>query len=159
MLHYRFDQNQWTLRDFKNNNLGSYYKNDVKLMVVWNMHCFSNQSQLEKFHSNKHDKLSLDKIIETFKADLKLKNKLPSDNIEPIGKLEYSLTQNLSYFLYIFIKYLDLWTIALKEYLNYPKNTQNQITTIFGFNYCLLPNIMPEWLKKIVNFLFLNDMC
>lgn len=137
--HYtiKFDQNQWILRDFKNNYLRSYYKDDVKLMVVWNMHCFSNLTQQEKFHTDNHEKLSLDKIIKTFKADLKIKNKLPNEDIGAI----------------------DLWTIALKEYLRYPINTQNQITTIFGLNYCLIPNLMPESIRKIVNSLLFNDMC
>lgn len=138
--HYtiRFDQyrNQWYLHDFQNNFLRSYYKDDVKLKVVWNMHCFANQSQQAHFHSNKVKPLTLEKIMDTFKKDLKAKKMLPSDNIEPI----------------------DLWTIALKEYLNYPVNTQNQSTTIFGFNYCLLPNIMPGWVKNIMNK-FLNDRC
>lgn len=138
--HYtiRFDQyrNQWYLHDFQNNFLRSYYKDDVKLKVVWNMHCFANQSQQAHFHSKKVKPLTLEKIMDTFKKDLKAKKMLPSDNIEPI----------------------DLWTIALKEYLNYPVNTQNQSTTIFGFNYCLLPNIMPGWVKNIMNK-FLNDRC
>lgn len=53
----------------------------------------------------------------------------------------------------------DLWTVALKEYLNYPKNNHNQNTTIMGFNYCLLPNIMPEWARYLFNKYFLNDRC
>lgn len=138
--HYtiRFDQyqKQWNLHDFQNNLLRSYYKDDVKLMVVWNMHCFANQTQQKEFHSRKVKPLTLEHIINTFKKDLKQKNQLPRDDIEPI----------------------ELWTIALKEYLNYPVNTNNQITTIFGFNYCLLPNIMPDWIKNILNK-FLNDRC
>ena len=89
-IKFRFDQNQWILRDFKNNYLRSYYKDDVKLMVVWNMHCFSNLTQQEKFHTDNHEKLSLDKIIKTFKADLKIKNKLPNEDIGAIG-----MTSNL----------------------------------------------------------------
>lgn len=138
--HYsiRFDQYRklWYLHDFQNNFLRSYYKDDVKLKIVWNMHCFANQSQQEYFHSNKVKPLTLQEIMNTFKKDLKAKKKLPSDSIEPI----------------------DLWTITLKEYLNYPVNRQNQNTTVFGFNYCLLPNIMPLWIKNLMNK-FLNDRC
>ena len=141
--HYtiRYDQysNMWNLYDFMNNPLRSYDKNEVKLMVNWNMHCFANQTQKEKFHSEpkSYKMLTLKKIINTFKKDLKQRNKLPDDEIEPI----------------------DLWTIALKEYLNYPVNTQSQNTTIFGINYCLLPNIMPEWFTKHVLNIFLNYVC
>ena len=77
--------------DFKHNLLRSYYKDDVKLAVVWNSHCFANQSQQAEFHSKKVKPLTLEKIITTFKADLKLKNKLPSDTIEPIGNFLFLL--------------------------------------------------------------------
>jgi hypothetical protein len=42
----------------------------------------------------------LNAIIEKFKENLKTNNQLPSGDIQP----------------------LDLWTIAIKQYLKYPKN-------------------------------------
>lgn len=138
--HYtiKFDQNKnlWYLYDVQNNYLRSYYKNDVKLMVVWNMHCFANEQEREKFHSQT-SQLSLESIMETFKKDLKEKDRLPSEAIEP----------------------LDLWTIAIKEYLTYPVNTHQQSSTFFGFNYCLLPNIVPKWIADNLLQPFLADRC
>jgi hypothetical protein len=73
------------LHDFKNNLLRSYYRDEVKLMVVWNMHCFANQSQMDAFHARKTPPLSLEQIRHRFKADLMSRKKLSSDEIEPIG--------------------------------------------------------------------------
>lgn len=83
----RFDgyNKQWHLHDFQNTLLRSYYQDDVKLMVVWNMHCFANQSQKAEFHARKNKPLSLEQIMQKFKEDLKKRNRLPSENIEPIG--------------------------------------------------------------------------
>lgn len=121
------------LFDFRNYLLRSYYKDEVKLMLVWNMHCFANESQRIRFQTHENvKKLELNEIAETFKKDLKAKNSLPSDDIELI----------------------DLWTIALKTYLKYPINTNNQNSTIFGFNYCLLQHVMPQF----VNDNFLNSI-
>ena len=125
--HYtiRFDKNRnkWLLNDFKNDLLNEYSKNDVKLLVVSNTHCFENTQQRDKFHSNNYNRLTLEKIMETFKNDLKSKNRLPDNEIDPIV----------------------LWTIVIKEYLKYPTNNINQNSTILGINYCLLPRILPEW--------------
>lgn len=140
--HYtiRFDKldSMWHLYDFRNNLLRSYYKNDVKLMLVWNMHCFANESQRVKFRTEEGVKqLELDEIAEVFKKDLKAKNSLPSDDIALI----------------------DLWTIALKTYLKYPVNTQNQKTTIFGFNYCLLTHVMPKFINDNMLYTILKHRC
>lgn len=129
--HYnmRYDDKNgiWNLFDSKNELLRSYSKDDVKLMIAWNTHCFSNEEQRLKYNSKKDiPNLSLKEIMDVFKSDLKSKSRLPNDEIEP----------------------LELWTIVLKEYLRYPINTKNQNSTIFGFNYCLLPNILPEWFNK-----------
>lgn len=146
--HYniRFDKqsNYWQLYDYQNNLLRRYYKNDVKLMLAWNMHCFANESDKAKFHSQYDDaahtsikKLTLNDIMEVFKKDLKGRDRLPSDKIEP----------------------LELWTIVIKEYLRYPVNTHQQISTLFGINYCLLPNILPEWINERFLKPFLANRC
>jgi hypothetical protein len=91
------------------------------------MHCFSNESQKNRFHTNENVKsLELSKIANIFKKDLKSKNQLPSDDIELI----------------------ELWTKALKTCLKYPVNTYNQNSTILGFNYCLLLKIMPSYINE-----------
>jgi len=123
-IKYEDQTQRWLLTDSKNNYLKSYSKTDVKLMVVWNMHCFENESHKSKFNTAKS--LSLDEIANVFKQNLKSKKRLPSEEISP----------------------LELWTIVLKEYLEYPVNTHNQNSTIFGFNYCLLPNILPQWVTE-----------
>lgn len=138
--HYkiRFDKqtNMWILYDFQDNELRNYYKNDVKLMVVWNMHCFANEQEKKRFHSQTEN-ITLEYIMSVFKEDLKKKDRLPADDIEP----------------------LNLWTIVIKEYLSYPVNTHQQSSTFFGINYCLLPNIVPKWIGE--NFLqpFLQGRC
>jgi hypothetical protein len=136
----RYDQlnKNWHLFDSRNNLLRSYLKNEVKLMLVWNMHCFSNESQKNRFHTNENVKsLELNEIANIFKKDLKSKNQLPSDDIELI----------------------DLWTIALKTYLKYPVNTYNQNSTILGFNYCLLPKIMPSFINEHFLYNLLRNRC
>jgi hypothetical protein len=136
----RYDQlnKNWHLFDSRNNLLRSYLKNEVKLMLVWNMHCFANESQKNKFHTNENFKsIELKQIADTFKKDLKSKNQLASDAIELI----------------------DLWTIALKTYLKYPVNTYNQNSTILGFNYCLLPKIMPSFINEHFLYSLLRNRC
>lgn len=135
-IRFNKDRNLWVLYDYKENELRSYYKNDVKLMVVWNMHCFANEEERTKFHSQT-EQLSLESIMEVFKKDLRQKGRLPADDIEP----------------------LDLWTIVIKEYLTYPANTHQQSSTFFGINYCLLPNIVPEWFTRNVLQPFLEGRC
>ena len=131
--HYtiRFDKakNAWLVVDSKGNDLMSYAKSDVRLMVVWNTHCFRDATERDRFKQGRVDELSLAQISETFKRDLASRGRLPADDIEP----------------------LELWTIVLKDYLNYPINPRSQYSTFFGFNYCLLPNILPE---SISNLLF-----
>ena len=126
LYNIKYDEaaKKWILIDSKNNFLRNYNRNDVKLMVVWNMHCFDGNAQKSEFNSA--PKLSLDEIMTTFKDDLRKNHRLPSDDISP----------------------LDLWTIVLKEYLSYPVNTHNQNSTLFGFNYCLLPNVLPRWFTE-----------
>ncbi len=136
----RYDQlnKNWHLFDSRNNLLRSYLKNEVKLMLVWNMHCFANESQKNKFHTNENVKnIELNQIADTFKKDLKSKNQLPSDDIELI----------------------DLWTTALKTYLKYPVNKYNQNSTILGFNYCLLPKIMPSFINEHFLYSLLRNRC
>ena len=140
--HYRinFDKSadRWYLYDSQNSYLKSYYKADVKILVVWNAHCFADEAERENFHNfaNRQD-LSLSSIIEVFKNDLRKRNRLPSENIEP----------------------LELWTVALKEYLKYPINRHQQNSTIFGINYCLLPNLVPRWFTNAVLKPYLSKRC
>jgi hypothetical protein len=124
--HYniKFDDLKWTLSDSKQQYLRSYSKLEVKLQVVWNQHCFETAEQKRQFEQA--PRLTLDEIKQVFKSDLAKKKRLPSEEIAAI----------------------DLWTIVLKEYLIYPVNTHNQNSTIFGFNYCLLPNILPQWVTE-----------
>jgi hypothetical protein len=128
----------WYLYDLESTLLTTYYKEEPKLMVVWNAHCFANEAERVKFHDyDKRQELSLEQVIKVFKDDLRERSRLPSESIEP----------------------LDLWTIALKEYLKYPVNTHQQNSTIFGINYCLLPNIVPKWFTEKFLKLFLSKRC
>lgn len=137
-IKYDKTYSMWHLIDSRNNLLRSYYKNDVKLMLAWNVHCFANESQRIKFHSSENVKhLEVNEIADVFKKDLKSKNLLPSDDIALI----------------------DLWTIALKTYLKYPVNTQNQKSTIFGFNYCLLTHVMPKFINENFLYSLLRNRC
>lgn len=131
---------QWQLYDFENNLLRRYEKSDPKLALVWNMHCFRSESERARFRSSidsQKRQLTLQDIMDVFKRDLRSRERLPSEKIDP----------------------LELWTIVLKEYLRYPINQHQQNSTIFGLNYCLLPNLAPDWLNK--NFLqpFLANRC
>ena len=122
----------WLLFDFENNLLRRYSSSELKLLVAWNVHCFGSEAERTRFHSTEdatRRQLTIEHVIDVFKRDLKARDRLPSDSLEP----------------------LELWTIVLKEYLRYPTNRHQQNSTIFGLNYCLLPNLAPEWLSN--NFL------
>jgi hypothetical protein len=63
-------------------------------MLVWNMHCFANKSQKNKFQTNEDVKsLELSEIANIFKKYLKSKNQLPS-------VMDAQLFEN--YFIFIF---------------------------------------------------------
>lgn len=115
----------------------SYTDDDIQISVVWRMHCFENQQQKEKFYTQ-INKLSIEQIAQKFKTDLKSRDRLPSQNI----------------------KYLDLWTIVIKEYLNYPLNKNaKKYFNFFTFNYCLLPNLMPKKVNEYLLDPFLKHIC
>jgi hypothetical protein len=44
-INFDKDTNQWNLYDFENKELFNYQKSDVKLIVVWNSHCFTDEKQ------------------------------------------------------------------------------------------------------------------
>jgi hypothetical protein len=92
-----------------------------------------------KFHERSVDELKIEKIMEIFEADLRKRKRLviPKNELDPI----------------------DLWTIVIKEYLKYPKNDKNQISSSFGINYCLFPNIMPYWFNKYILESILSYKC
>lgn len=138
-INYDKNAERWYLYDSQNEYLKSYYQNDLKILVSWNAHCFANSAERDRFHAgqNSREQLSLESIMNVFKDDLRKRNRLPSETIDPI----------------------DLWTIALKEYLKYPINTHQQNSTIFGLNYCLLPNIMPRFLTDRFLKPFLSKRC
>ena len=133
-IKFNSKESKWYLFDSKEKNLNTYAKNEVRLMAVWNMHCFRNEKEKEKFfNQNKNEQLKLSDVAERFKDELKSKERLPAEDIEP----------------------LELWTIVIKDYLKYPVNIRNQYSTLFGFNYCLLHNVVPGWITdNLLNSLF-----
>jgi hypothetical protein len=140
--HYtiRYDEKAdlWLLFDSQGTQLKSYYQNEVRLHVVWNAHCFADQAERERFHDlSRREEMPLAQIINVFKDDLRKRKRLPSESIEP----------------------LEMWTIALKEYLKYPVNMHQQNSTIFGVNYCLLPNVMPKWVTNYLLKPYLSKRC
>ena len=68
------------------------------------MHCFKNEEEKKEFNLENKKMLTIEEVAERFKADLKSKNKLPTQDI----------------------KYLDLWTIVIKEYLSYPLTSKSR---------------------------------
>lgn len=142
--HYTLRMNpessSWLLYDFENTLLRRYAKNEPKFVLVWNMHCFGSESERARFYSgddSNRRQLTLEHIMDVFKRDLRSRDRLPSEKIAP----------------------LELWTIVLKEYLRYPVNRHQQNSTLFGLNYCLLPNVAPEWLNKYILQPFLANRC
>ena len=137
-LSYDAIEKYWKLFDSNNNLLDSYTDDDIQISVVWRMHCFESEEEKKEFYSPTKKSLSIDEIAEIFKADLKSKNKLPAENI----------------------KYLDLWTIVIKEYLSYPLTSKSRkYLNLFSFNYCLLPNLMPKSVNEYFLDPFLKHVC
>lgn len=131
---------QWLLYDFENNLLRRYAKHEPKFVLVWNMHCFRSETERAQFHSaadSARRQLTLEHVMDVFKRDLRARDRLPSEKIDP----------------------LELWTIVLKEYLRYPTNQHQQNSTLFGLNYCLLPNLAPNWLNERFLQPFLANRC
>lgn len=136
-VKYDRSSNQWGLHDASDNLIRLYSSEQVKLSAIWRAHCFENEQAKVKFNSQRdEDYLTIYQIAERFKNDLKSNNKLPTEDI----------------------KLIDLWTIVLKEYLDYPKNVNPKIS-FFIFNYCLLPNVMPQWINENLLNPLLKDIC
>ena len=129
-IKYDSSDEYWKLFDSNNNLINSYTDDDVQVSMVWRMHCFKDENEKNEFYSESKKKITIEEVAEVFKKDLKSKNKLPTKDI----------------------KYLDLWTIVIKEYLNYPLTSKSRkYLNLFSFNYCLLPNLMPDSVNEYLN--------
>lgn len=99
--YFRFDNETdlWNLYDYTDNLMRTYKHDDIRISLVWRVHCFEDQNEMKKYHEQKpEDRISIDEIVKLFKDDLKRKGKLNNDNIRP----------------------LDLWTLVVQEYSRYP---------------------------------------
>jgi hypothetical protein len=99
-LKFNDSNNVWDLIDYKENLMRSYDPEDIRISLVWRVHCFQNDQEFMKYkNQDENDRLSIDEIAKTFINDLKAKNKLKQDaDLKP----------------------LDLWTLIVNEYIKYP---------------------------------------
>jgi hypothetical protein len=135
-MKYNDETRTWHVYDSDNKFSASYTYDDIQISAVWRMHCFKNANEKAKFYAQTTENTrSIEKIAQVFKSALKQKNLLPSGDI----------------------KYLDLWTIILKEYISYPKVEPKSKFSLF--NYCLLPRIMPDFVNRYVLDFFLSRFC
>jgi hypothetical protein len=135
-MKYNTESNTWHVYDSENAFVASYTYDDIQISAVWRMHCFKDTNEKDKFYGQSTENTrSIEKIAKVFKTALKQRNLLPSEDI----------------------KYLDLWTIALKEYINYPKIEPRSKFALF--NYCLLPRIMPAFVNKYFLNYILARLC
>ena len=94
--------NVWDLVDHEENIMKSYNPEDVRISLVWRVHCFQSDQEFSRYKNQaESDRLSIDEIAKTFINDLKAKNKIKQDaDMKP----------------------LDLWTLIVNEYIRYPAN-------------------------------------
>jgi hypothetical protein len=91
----------WDLFDYQDNLIRTYQHDDIRISLVWRVHCFQNDKELERYHNQvEADRISIEEITKIFINDLKIKNKLKDDTLKP----------------------LDLWTLIVSEYTRYPVN-------------------------------------
>ena len=77
----------------------TYENDDIRISLVWRVHCFQTDDEFKRYKSQtENDRISIDEIAKVFINDLKSKQKLNDENLRP----------------------LDLWTLIVNEYTNYP---------------------------------------
>ena len=92
----------WDLYDYKDNLMRSYEAEDIRISLVWRVHCFQDDQEFERYKNQADSgRLSIEEISKVFQNDLKAKNKLSQDAE---------------------LKPLDLWTLIVNEYIKYPVN-------------------------------------
>jgi hypothetical protein len=139
-LKHSAEAGKWDLIDEAKQVIETFDQSDLKFAVTWRAHCFSNEEEKTRFYNqSKSDYLSIQAIADRFKEDLKTKNRLPAADIS----------------------FIDLWTIVLKDYLEYPhnKNLKHFYESYFTFNYCLLPNVVPTWVTENLLDPILQHIC
>jgi hypothetical protein len=120
---------KWMLYDSGEIFMRNYLPEDLRISLVWRVHCFEDENERQKYHQQKNEnQIPIEQIIERFKKDLKAKNKLPSGDI----------------------KLLDLYSILVDEYANYP--IPNKAFKAIDINYCMLPQYFKSsWAKSLLN--------
>jgi hypothetical protein len=131
-LAYTKEDNSWNLYEKVGNSFLRKYPNEnIRISLVWRTHCFKDEEE-KKRYQNQTNRISIEKVLDVFKEDLKKKGK-------------YTEGQD--------VRKLDFFINLIDEYVRYP-NKQDSTFGLPAMNYCLLPLMMP----KFINDLFLDSL-
>lgn len=125
-LSYEKDTDQWGLFNSLGHQLKRYNNDDLRVSLVWRVHCFKDQNENEKY-KNQTDRVPIEEVLDVFRNDLKKRNIQVDENV----------------------KMLEFLIQLIDEYSNYPNKKSNGLPI---FNYCLLPILLP----KSINDYFLK---
>ncbi|CAF1011998.1 unnamed protein product [Brachionus calyciflorus] len=127
-LSYEANEDSWGLYDQNDKKIKEYKNDDLRVSLVWRVHCFKDMDEKVKYDNQKNDdRLSVETVLDIFKNDMKARNK--------------NLDENMSN--------LEFLIKLIEEYSVYSNKIQNGLPV---FNYCLIPLVMP----KILNDYFFN---
>lgn len=128
-LSYEKETNQWGLFKRDGYLLKKYKNDDLRVSLVWRVHCFKNEEEKKKYE-NQVDRVTIDKVLDIFKNDMIKKNIIIEKNM----------------------KRLDFLIKLIDEYSNYPNKKSNGLPI---FNYCLIPIFLPKWINDyFLNYIF-----
>lgn len=123
---------KWDLVDVNNNVIGSYPHEDVRISLVWRVHCFKDKQEIEKY-KNQKERIPLEDVLNVFKSDLKKRKNY--QNLDEMNKI-------------------DFYKLLVDEYSTYPNNKYN---TLYS-NLCLINTLLPSSLNTIINPI-INFLC
>ena len=122
--------NIWGLYDSKNNVLKSYKEEDIRISLVWRVHCFNDEKERQAYHDPRKNApdTSIEKVLDVLSKaeDMHLKT----------GE-----------------KKLDYFVRLIEKFGKYPNKGNSYL------NYCLLPLMMPKILNDFIFDPILSLVC
>ena len=143
-VSYNKNKNSWDLIDSINDTiLSSYLDDEVRISLVWRVHCFRNEDEKQSYHDSKKNppSMSVENVVNILKSEMNDKIKYTSNIYSEMDKE----------------KKLEFLVKLIDKYAKYPKKKDGSIFPVV--NYCLLPLIMPKILNDFIFNPLLNLIC
>jgi hypothetical protein len=122
--------NKWELVS-NGTQMATYTTSDFRMSLVWRARCFESEEEKARWHNDqtfpdgKTHKLELPEVLDTLEADLRKRGVLGPGAARP-APLQFAM-------------------MLLDTYAQYPNDPVT--THIIAYNLCMIPRIVPAWLR------------